>query len=272
MALGTQNPCYLKQAKKAQLALYDGEELLKTNHVPLDVSLSEEDLELAETTRNKLHAKMTPPNYSKENFMATFSSQTQLTPEQIFWSLDIEKRKAKKLKANAPPLPVLLPATVAMKDVFENLEAELDQNEIDLKSSEIERKNLHIANENLIANSIAQDVFYTVANYALTASRFHDLSIAYKVAMTSATDLEAENSRLLEKIKHDDHATMIKDFSKLEVAHLNLQLKHQHLKENIENLKSKSSKDVPEFNAFFKLGMRDDQIQSHKNSIRKLKA
>ncbi|GJZ98654.1 retrovirus-related pol polyprotein from transposon TNT 1-94 [Tanacetum coccineum] len=327
MALGTQNPCYLKQAKKAQLALYDGEELLKTNHVPLDVSLSEEDLELAETTRNKLHAKMTPPNYSKENFMATFSSQTQLTPEQIFWSLDIEKRKAKKLKANAPPLPVLLPATVyppntpihlvprtllttsqvniglyvitqlfwdfektcskritptgiiegemsfeqtkrAMKDVFENLEAELDQNEIDLKSSEIERKNLHIANENLIANSIAQDVFYTVANYALTASRFHDLSIAYKVAMTSATDLEAENSRLLEKIKHDDHATMIKDFSKLEVAHLNLQLKHQHLKENIENLKSKSSKDVPEFNAFFKLGLLQTKIENLKTQLK----
>nr|GEU69145.1 hypothetical protein [Tanacetum cinerariifolium] len=82
----------------------------------------------------------------------------------------------------------------AMKTVFENLEAEVDQNAINLKS--------------------------------------------------------AENSKLLGKIKNDDHDIMVKAFSKLEVAHLNLQLKHQHLKENIENLKSKSSKDVAEFDAF----------------------
>ncbi|GKG00708.1 hypothetical protein Tco_0302398, partial [Tanacetum coccineum] len=44
-------------AKKAQPALYDGEELLKTHHVPVIVPSSEEDLELAKTTRNKLHAK-----------------------------------------------------------------------------------------------------------------------------------------------------------------------------------------------------------------------
>ncbi|GJX92816.1 hypothetical protein Tco_0347402 [Tanacetum coccineum] len=123
-ALGAQNPFYLKQAKKAQLALYDGEELLKTHHVSVIVPSSEEDLELAETTRNKLHAKMndfacvekrvniTPPNYTKENFMAIFTPQTQLTPEQVFWSIDLEKRKVEELKANAPPLPVLPPATV----------------------------------------------------------------------------------------------------------------------------------------------------------------
>ncbi|GKF10093.1 hypothetical protein Tco_0048019, partial [Tanacetum coccineum] len=59
---------------------------------------------------------------------------------------------------------------------------------------------------------------------------------------------------------------------KLEVAHLNLQLKYQHLKENIENFKSKSYKDVPEFDTFFELGIRDDQIQGHKNTIHTLKA
>ncbi|GJZ64584.1 retrovirus-related pol polyprotein from transposon TNT 1-94 [Tanacetum coccineum] len=123
-ALGAQNPFYLRQAKKAQPALYDGDELLKPHHVPVIVSTSEEELELAEATRNKLHVKMndsvcvekrvniTPPNYSKENFMATFTPQTQLTPEQVFWSLDLAKRKAEELKANATPLPVLPPATV----------------------------------------------------------------------------------------------------------------------------------------------------------------
>ncbi|GJU37632.1 hypothetical protein Tco_1185986 [Tanacetum coccineum] len=110
--------------KRPTGTLYDGDELLKPHHVPVTVSTSEEELELAEATRNKLHVKMndsvcvekrvniTPPNYSKENFMATFTPQTQLTPEQVFWSLDLAKRKAEELKANATPLPVLPPATV----------------------------------------------------------------------------------------------------------------------------------------------------------------
>ncbi|GJV07179.1 reverse transcriptase domain-containing protein [Tanacetum coccineum] len=160
----------------------------------------------------------------------------------------------------------------AMKAVFENIEAEVDQNVINKKCGEIERKNLLITNDNLITNCIAHDVFYTVTDSALTASRFHDLSNAYNVAMTRVVKLEAENSKLLEKIQNDDHDTMIKNFSKLEIAHLNLQLKHQHLKESIENFKSKSSKDVPKFDAFFELDKRDDQIQGHKNIIRKLKA
>ncbi|GKG26579.1 hypothetical protein Tco_0402282, partial [Tanacetum coccineum] len=81
-----------------------------------------------------------------------------------------------------------------MKVVFENMEAEVDQNAIDKKCRKIERKNLLITNENLIANCIAQDVFYTVTNSALTASRFHDLSTAYNVAMTRVVELESENS------------------------------------------------------------------------------
>ncbi|GJR45952.1 hypothetical protein Tco_1314055 [Tanacetum coccineum] len=46
-ALGAQNPFYLRQAKKAQPALYDGDELLKPHHVPVIVPSSEEELELA---------------------------------------------------------------------------------------------------------------------------------------------------------------------------------------------------------------------------------
>ncbi|GJV50018.1 retrovirus-related pol polyprotein from transposon TNT 1-94 [Tanacetum coccineum] len=128
------------------------------------------------------------------------------------------------------------------------MEAEVDQNAIDKRYTEIERKNLLITNENLIANCIAQDMFYTVTDSTLYASRFHDLSTAYNVAMNRVVELEFENSCLLRKIEHDDHDTMIKAFSKLE-----------------------SPRDIPEFDVFFELGMRDDQIQSHKNTIRKLK-
>ncbi|GJU97391.1 retrovirus-related pol polyprotein from transposon TNT 1-94 [Tanacetum coccineum] len=166
-----QNPFYLRKAKMVQPALYDGDEILKMHHVPVSVTSSEEDLEIAEITRQKM---------------------------------------------NDP------------------------------------------------------DVFYTVTDSALTASRFHDLSNAYNVVMTCAVELESENSKLLKKIQNDDHDTMIKDFSKLEIAHLNLQLKHQHLKENIENFKSKLSKDVPEFDVFFELALQE-QLEHFKAENDKVK-
>ncbi|GJY18752.1 retrovirus-related pol polyprotein from transposon TNT 1-94 [Tanacetum coccineum] len=370
-ALGAQNPFYLRQAKKAQPALYDGDELLKPHHVPVIVPSSEEELELAEATRNKLHVKMndsacvekrvniTPPNYSKENFMATFTPQTQLTPEQVFWSLDLAKRKAEELKANAPPLPVLPSATVyppntpvhlvprtlpttsqvniglyvitqlfwdfektckkritptgitegergfeqtkrcyltevipffnllkehfdgvqkslvtevrAMKVVFENLEAEVDQNEIDLKSGEIKRKNLLITNDNLIAECLSKDVFYTATDSILNVSRFSDMHDAFTIAQKRIVDLESENFNLRNKIQNDDHDSMLKHFSKLEVEHFNLQLKYQNLKERFRNKKPVTSLDAPLFDSLFVIGKLNEQIQSRGNTIRELK-
>ncbi|GJS11094.1 hypothetical protein Tco_0367890 [Tanacetum coccineum] len=149
--LGAQNPFYLRQAKKAQPALYDGEELLKTHHVPVIVPSSEEDLELAETTRNKLHAKMNDSAY--------------------------------------------------------------------LKSGEIERKNLLITNENLIAECLSKDVFYTTTDSVLNVSRFSDMHDAFTIAQKRIADLESENFNMRNKIQNDDHDSMIKHFSKLEVEH-----------------------------------------------------
>ncbi|GJV84136.1 hypothetical protein Tco_1524034 [Tanacetum coccineum] len=70
----------------------------------------------------------------------------------------------------------------AMKAVFENLEAEVDQNEIDLMSGEIERKNLLITNENLIAECLSKDVFYTTTDSVLNVSRFSDMHDAFTIA------------------------------------------------------------------------------------------
>ncbi|GKE56112.1 hypothetical protein Tco_1495297, partial [Tanacetum coccineum] len=44
-----------------------------------------------------------------------------------------------------------------MKDIFEELEAEVDQNVVHRKHAEIERKNLLIANDNLIADCLSKD-------------------------------------------------------------------------------------------------------------------
>ncbi|GJS36965.1 hypothetical protein Tco_0535347 [Tanacetum coccineum] len=69
-----------------------------------------------------------------------------------------------------------------MKEVFDQMEAEVDQNAVDKKCDEIERKNLLIKNENLIAKCLSKDVFYTATDFVLTVSRFFDMHDAYTVA------------------------------------------------------------------------------------------
>nr|GEZ73377.1 hypothetical protein [Tanacetum cinerariifolium] len=80
------------------------------NHTPAIVHNAEDTLEIAEITRKKMIAKMNdhdcvthkvkiaPHDYSKENFLATFTPQKQLSLEQIFWSNDLMNLKSKALK------------------------------------------------------------------------------------------------------------------------------------------------------------------------------
>ncbi|GJZ86721.1 integrase, catalytic region, zinc finger, CCHC-type containing protein [Tanacetum coccineum] len=305
VAIGYENPLYLTHALQVQHALYNGHEILKSTYVSAIVHNSEDTLELAEITRKKMNAKMKtpmwseqninirPPDYSKANYLATFTPQTQLTPKQRFWSNDLIKIQAKALDANAKSanpnqamtvyhpntptklVPKFLPTksqvqvniyslvqlfsefdktckkritptgltkgergfeqtktcyltevipffkTIKehfkgiqtalvkeikeMKEVFEQMEAEVDQHAIDKKCDEIERKNILIENENLIANCLSKDVFYTATAYVLTVSRFFDMHEAFNAAQKRIAELESENSNLKNKIQNDDH-------------------------------------------------------------------
>ncbi|GJW16221.1 hypothetical protein Tco_0020354 [Tanacetum coccineum] len=158
-----------------------------------------------------------------------------------------------------------------MKEVFDQMEVEVDQHAVDKKYDEIERKNLLIENENLIAECLPKDVFYTATNSVLTVSRFSDMHDAYTAAQKRIAELEAENTNLKNKIQNDDHDEMIKHFSKLEVEHLNLQLKYQHLKECFGNKKSETSSDAPAFESVFVIGQLQEKLQGRGNTIRELK-
>ncbi|GKB10726.1 retrovirus-related pol polyprotein from transposon TNT 1-94, partial [Tanacetum coccineum] len=271
VAIGYKNPFYLSKAKQVQPALYNGHEIVKTNHARALVHDSEDTLEIAETTRKQMIEKMKDPecvkkkvkiaphDYSKENYLATFTPQKQLTPEQIFWSDDLLKMKAKALKEKAksakpitamtvyPPntpaklVPKVLPtksqvqvniySLVQLFSEFDKTckkritptgltegergfektktcdltEAKVDQHAVDKKCDEIKRKNLLIENENLIADCLSKDVFYTATNFVLTVSRFSDMHDAYTAAQKRIAKLEAENSNLTHKIQNDDH-------------------------------------------------------------------
>ncbi|GJX77336.1 hypothetical protein Tco_0324147 [Tanacetum coccineum] len=80
---------------------------------------------------------------------------------------------------------------IKMKDIFEELEAEVDQNVVNRKHDEIERKNLLIANDNLIADCLSKEVFYIATNSELTVSRFTKMHDANTVVQARCLELEA---------------------------------------------------------------------------------
>ncbi|GKD19822.1 hypothetical protein Tco_1208980 [Tanacetum coccineum] len=371
VSISYKNPLCLTYAKQVQPALYNGYEIIKNNHVPALVHNTKDTLEIAEITRRKMNDKMkdpecvthkvkiAPPDYSKENYLATFTPQKQLTPEQIFWSQDLIKMKAEALKEQTttsrltkaltayPPntpatlVPRVLPTKSQVKiniftliqlfsefektckkritptrltkgergfeqtkecyltevipffktlkehfegiqkaltkeikeikDIFEELEAEVDQNIVDRKQDEIERKNLLIANDNLIADCLSKEVFYVATNSELNVSRFTEMHNAHIIVEARCLELEAELSNLRDKIQKDNHNELVKRFSNLEVNYLNLQLKYQNLKESFGNNPPSPAGDIPDFDSVFIIGKMKASFQGKDNVIKKLK-
>nr|GEZ25090.1 hypothetical protein [Tanacetum cinerariifolium] len=296
VAIGYKNPLCLTRAKQVQPALYNGHEIIKDYHKSTIVHDTEDTLEIAEITRKKMNDKMNEPecvtrkvkiaphDYLKENFLATFTPQKQLTPEQIFWSNDLMKLKSEALKEQTkvsrpiksftvyPPntpatlVPKVLPTksqvkihiftliqlfsefdkickkritptrltdgkrgfeqtkacylqkvipffktlkdnfkgiqkaiakeVKEMKDVFEELEAEVAQYAVDRKRDAIELKNLLIANDNLIAECLSQEVFCVAKHSELNVARFTELYVANTTAKARCLALEAELANL----------------------------------------------------------------------------
>nr|GEX45487.1 retrovirus-related Pol polyprotein from transposon TNT 1-94 [Tanacetum cinerariifolium] len=89
MALGYQNPFYLKQAQKKQQSLYDGKVLLE-KHDPPVVHDSEETLQLAQESRDKMkqmNKEIKPANYTKINHLSgVFVPQKALSRKESYLS------------------------------------------------------------------------------------------------------------------------------------------------------------------------------------------
>nr|GEU32864.1 retrovirus-related Pol polyprotein from transposon TNT 1-94 [Tanacetum cinerariifolium] len=104
-----------------------------------------------------------------------------------------------------------------MKDMFEELEAEVAQYAIDRKHDAIELKNILIANDNLIAKCLSQEVICVATYSELNVARFTEMHVANTTAETRCLALEAELANLRETDNHDNQKELINHFSKLEV-------------------------------------------------------
>nr|GEX73678.1 hypothetical protein [Tanacetum cinerariifolium] len=142
----------------------------------------------------------------------------------------------KMLKDNFEDIQKALTKEVKeMKDVFEELEAEVAQHAVVRKHDASELKNLLIANDNLITECLSQEVFCVATNSELNVARFTNMHVANTTAETRCLALEAELAILRETNNQDNQTGLINHFSQLEVSHLNLQLKYQDLKDQIGN-------------------------------------
>nr|GFA61427.1 hypothetical protein [Tanacetum cinerariifolium] len=124
-----------------------------------------------------------------------------------------------------------------MKDVFEELEAEVTQYAVDRKHDAIELKNLLIDNDNLIAKCLSQEVFCVATNSELNVVRFTDMHVANTTAETRCLALEAELANL-----------------------------HQ-----IGNSPPTPDKNTPDFDSVFVIGKMQASLQGKDNVIRQLK-
>nr|GEZ07340.1 hypothetical protein [Tanacetum cinerariifolium] len=188
VAIGYKNPLYLTHAKQVQPALYNGHEIIKDNHASTIVHNIKDTLEIAEITRKKMNDKMKDPkcltrkvkiaphDYSKENFLATFTPQKQLTLEQIFWSNDLIKLKSKALK--------------------EQIMVSRPIKELTVKHDAIDWKNLLIANDNLITECLSKEVFSVATNSELNVARFTEMTVAHTTVEARCLEFEAELANL----------------------------------------------------------------------------
>ncbi|GJX29883.1 hypothetical protein Tco_0237962 [Tanacetum coccineum] len=277
VVIGYKNPLCLTRAQQVQPALYNGHEIIKTNHVPTIVHNSEDTLEIAEITRKKMNDKMKDPECVKKKMKAeavkehttasrpikvdgvSFKYTCNACPQGLTeGERGFEQTKEcyltevipffKTLKEHFEGIQKALTKEIKeMKDIFEELEAEVDQNVVNRKHDEIERKNILIANDNLIADCLSKEVFYIATNSELTVSRFTEMHEAHTIVQTRCLELKAELSKLRDKVQKDDHTELVKRFSNLEVNHLNLQLKYQNLKESFRNDPSPPARDTPDF-------------------------
>nr|GEX34353.1 retrovirus-related Pol polyprotein from transposon TNT 1-94 [Tanacetum cinerariifolium] len=84
-----------------------------------------------------------------------------------------------------------------------------------VKHDAIEQKNLLIANDNLIAECLSQEVFSVATNTELNVARFTKMHVANTSVEARCLALEAELANLRNKSHHENQEELINYFSKL---------------------------------------------------------
>nr|GEV27678.1 integrase, catalytic region, zinc finger, CCHC-type, peptidase aspartic, catalytic [Tanacetum cinerariifolium] len=230
VAIGYKNPLCLTRAKQAQPALYNGHEILKDNHALAKVHNTKDTLEIAEITRKKMNAKMTDP--------------------ECVTRKGIQKALIKEIKE--------------IKDVFKGLEAKVAQCAVDRKHDAIDRKNLIIANDNLIAECLSQEVFFVEINSELNVARFAKMHVANTSVEARCLALEANLANLRDKSHHENQEELINHFPNLRAENDKVQQHYKELYDSIKITRAKHIKQVTKLtteNVTLKTSVSKDKVK-----------
>ncbi|GJW42121.1 hypothetical protein Tco_0070920 [Tanacetum coccineum] len=168
----------LTRAKQVQSTLYNGTEIVMTNHKHVVVHDSEETLKIAELTRKRMYEKMKSPLYFGPKMKMTgkrlkpqFLINTDCGIHPIHLSSFVPRVSPnQKFKRH------LFKEVKEMEEIFDQMSAGVDQNTVDKQCAEIEKKNL------LIANCLSNQLLFAVEQ-------------------SRCLDLEAEIPKLQNEIK-----------------------------------------------------------------------
>ncbi|GJS78269.1 retrovirus-related pol polyprotein from transposon TNT 1-94 [Tanacetum coccineum] len=252
MALGYQNPFYLKQAQRKQQSLYNGKVLLE-KHDPPVVHDSEETLQLAQESRQKmkqLNKEIKPANYTKINHLSgIFVSQTAKSQEEVYF-VNTSKTATVSKSISKPNEEFLDDTTLSVARKFLN---EVKSTIVTLQRVVKHRMTLDTHNWSSSAHQeihkILKEEIFPIINQV--DSRLQNFEIQFlKEAAKFVRDfkslakeadeylvkhkaLELEIERLLRAIVSQDIMSIVKNNSVVDTS--NLQTELERTKERFEN-------------------------------------
>nr|GEZ69166.1 hypothetical protein [Tanacetum cinerariifolium] len=252
MALGYQNPFYLKQAQQKQQSLYDGKVLFKKHDPPI-VHHSEETLQLAQESRQKmkqLNKEIKPANYTKINHLSRiFVSQMAKSREELYFSNTSKTANVSK-PISIPNEEFLDDTTPSVARKFLN---EVKSTIVTLKHVVKQRMNLDTHNWSSSAHQevhkIVKDKIFPIVNQvdarvqnfeiqflkeaAKFVGDFKSLAKEAGESLAKHKALELEIKRLLRAVVSHDIMSVVQNNSVDETS--NLQTELERTKERFEN-------------------------------------
>ncbi|GJX09386.1 hypothetical protein Tco_0199245 [Tanacetum coccineum] len=209
VVIGYKNLFYLSKAKQVQPALYNGYEIVKTNHAHALVHDSKDTLEIVETTRKQMIEKMKDPECAKKKAKAlkekakyakpitAMMVYPPYTPAKLTTPTGLTEGERGFEQTKTCYLTEVIPFFKTIKEHFEGI-----QTDIVIEIKEMEE----------VFNKMEAEVDQHAVD-----KKFSDMHDAYTAVQKRIAELEAENSNLTQKIQKDDHDEMIKHFYKLEI-------------------------------------------------------
>nr|GFB35654.1 hypothetical protein [Tanacetum cinerariifolium] len=252
MALGYQNPFYLKKAQKKQQSLYDGKVLLEKHDSPV-VHDSEETLQHTQESRDKIkqmNKEIKPANYTKINHISgVFVPQKALSREELYFSNNSKTANVSKsfLIPNEDLSDDTTPSVV--RKILNEVKSTILTLQRVVKQRMTIKTNNWASSAHQELHKIVRDKIFPIVNQvdarlqnikiqflkeaAKFVGDFKSLANEADASLAKHKELELEIERLLKAVVCQDIMTIVQNESVVDTSDLQTEL--ERTKERFEN-------------------------------------